>query len=142
MCPSRACCTATSLQSNFYQACVLSALDAVFALLLQVAAVERMLTDIDELPQQFQSAEILYLSKNCLTQLEVRNCPYTCAGKPSVKWQMCHCSRQGEHVCQLTNCIECMQALGANKNVPLLYCFRVHHAGCAAVQPPARAVSS
>jgi hypothetical protein len=39
---------------------------------VQVAAVERMLTDIDDLPQQFQSAEIVYLSKNCLTHLEVR----------------------------------------------------------------------
>lgn len=32
---------------------------------------ERMLTDIDQLPHQFQSAEIVYLSKNCLTDLEV-----------------------------------------------------------------------
>jgi hypothetical protein len=38
---------------------------------VQVAAVERMLTDIDDLPQQFQSAEIVYLSKNCLNHLEV-----------------------------------------------------------------------
>jgi hypothetical protein len=37
----------------------------------QVAAVERMLTDIDELPEQFKSAEIVYLSNNCLTHLQV-----------------------------------------------------------------------
>lgn len=44
---------------------------------LQVAAVERMLTDIDELPEQFKSAEIVYLSKNCLTHLQV-SCTHFC----------------------------------------------------------------
>jgi hypothetical protein len=39
--------------------------------MVQVAAVERMLTEVDELPEQFKSAEIVYLSKNCLTSLEV-----------------------------------------------------------------------
>jgi hypothetical protein len=39
--------------------------------LLQVAAVERMLTDIDELPEPFKSAEVVYLSKNCLSNLQV-----------------------------------------------------------------------
>jgi len=34
--------------------------------------VERMLTEIDELPEQFKSAEIVYISKNNLTNLEVR----------------------------------------------------------------------
>lgn len=41
--------------------------------MVQVAAVERMLTEVDELPEQFKSAEIVYLSKNCLTSLEVCN---------------------------------------------------------------------
>lgn len=41
-------------------------------MLVQVAAVERMLTEIDEVPEQFKSAEIVYLSTNCLTNLEVR----------------------------------------------------------------------
>jgi hypothetical protein len=44
---------------------------ALCNLLLQVAAVERMLTDIDELPEPFKSAEIVYLSKNCLANLQV-----------------------------------------------------------------------
>lgn len=39
---------------------------------MQVVAVERQLTLIDELPRQFQCAEVVYVSKNNLTSLQVR----------------------------------------------------------------------
>jgi hypothetical protein len=36
---------------------------------LQVACVERYLTHIDELPEQYRSAEVVYLSRNSLRSL-------------------------------------------------------------------------
>lgn len=36
---------------------------------LQVACVERYLTHIDELPEQYHSAEVVYLSRNSLRSL-------------------------------------------------------------------------